>query len=116
MSIPKFYSAINLRFPTGFLLGNGGADTYMLDPNDPMFWASIFEAERQFDKQQMGLGSGASRQQRELDCCWNPRPTGVSLIASKSRGGSALLIESGTDVYTQDELARHCHNKQFKCH
>jgi hypothetical protein len=24
----------------------------MLDPNDPMFWASIFEAERQFNKQQ----------------------------------------------------------------
>jgi hypothetical protein len=33
-------------------IDNGGADTYMLDPNDPMFWASIFEAERQFDKQQ----------------------------------------------------------------
>jgi hypothetical protein len=28
--------------------------------------------------------------------------------------GSAMLIETGTDVYTRDELARHCHNKQFK--
>jgi hypothetical protein len=32
------------------------------------------------------------------------------------RSGSAILIESGTDVYTRDELVQHGHNKQFKSH
>jgi hypothetical protein len=29
---------------------------------------------------------------------------------------SAMLIETGMDVYTRDELARHCHNEQFETH
>jgi hypothetical protein len=30
--------------------------------------------------------------------------------------GSAILTENGTNAYTRDEIARHCHNKQFKSH